>query len=173
MTTVQTALLRSVEILKEHAIPYAITGSFSAAHHGYVRATEDVDIQVAPSDRHQLETLDPLPPDITRIDPETWILPGDIHVELHPVQDDLDAYAMENRTQGTLANHTLWFVPLEALLVLKIREATRHGHGHKHYADIQHLLARNHDTIDPTKLETLLALDPTWQETWNEHIERV
>jgi hypothetical protein len=62
-------------------------------------------------------------------------------------------------------------VPLEALLVLKVREHVRHGHGLKHIADVQALLARNHDKLDLDELERLLDLDARWRKAWEEWVE--
>ncbi len=175
MNDLQTALETTLEVLEAAEIDHAISGSLAAAHHGYVRATEDIDIQVAIDDLSQLDAAaDRLPPEVRRIDVETWRFPGAIDVELYRVRDELDEACMASRVEGHLpdgGSRRSWFVPLEALLVLKIREHVRHGHGHKHLADIEQLLARNHDRLDVEELEDLLALDPAWEQAWDELVE--
>lgn len=185
MNRVLTALGTALDILEAAGVEYAISGSLAAAHHGYPRATEDVDIQVAIDSASELETLaQDLPPEARRIDVATWRFPGDIDVELYRTTDPLDERAMAGRVDGPLPSggeddreedrsgtRTAWFVDLEPLLVLKIREHVRHGHGHKHIADIEQLIARNHDRLDVDRLDELLALDPAWEDAWDELVE--
>lgn len=100
--------------------------------------------------------------------------PGDIDVKLHQVRDELDERSMATRVEGTVSRveeRTAWFVGLEPLLVLKIRERVHHGHGLKHVADVCKLIARNHDRLDVDALEELLALDPEWEAAWEEMVE--
>lgn len=152
-----------------------MTGSFASAHHGHVRATDDVDISVAIEDLNVLEDLGTqLPPGTRRIDVTTWAFAGGALVELYPVTDDLDRIALAGRVEGSLpdgGDRIIWVVPLEALLVLKVREHVRHGHGLKHIADVQALLARDADALDVEELERLLALDPAWGQAWDELVE--
>lgn len=175
MSRLQEALEAALDVLETAGIPYAISGSLATAHHGYVRATEDVDIQVAIDDTTELEAAaEHLPPDVRRIDVRIWRFAGDIDVELYEVRDQLDERSMATRVEGTVPGddeRTAWFVDLEPLLVLKIRERVRHGHGLKHVADIQQLLARNHDRLDVDALEELLGLDPEWAAAWDEMVE--
>lgn len=173
MTGIEEALGDVIGSLDRCGISYAISGSLAAAYHGYVRATEDIDIQVAIEDPDQLEDLaEQLPPNARRIDAWTWSFPGEILVELYETQDELDEASMARRVEGPLpGGKSGWFVDLEPLLVLKIREHVRHGHGHKHIADIEQLLARNHDTLDVDELERLLGLDPAWEAAWDELLE--
>jgi hypothetical protein len=189
MSGVGAALSRATRLLERRGIPYAISGSLAAAYHGYVRATEDVDLQVAIEELSELEdAAEDLGPEVRVVDVRTWRFPGDVDVELYPVEDELDEHAMANRVKGTLPGadegedegdapakadpgRIGWFVPLEALLVLKVREHVRHGHGLKHLADVQQLLARGHDRLDVETLEALLGLDPAWEAAWEEHVE--
>lgn len=168
-------MVASVELLDGSGIDYAVTGSFASAHHGHVRATEDVDISVAVEDLQVLEELSTqLPPGTRRVDATTWAFAGGALVELYPVTDELDRIALDGRVGTSLpddGDRIVWVVPLEALLVLKVREHVRHGHGLKHIADVQALLARNADTLDVEELERLLALDPAWEETWDQLVE--
>jgi len=189
MSGVGAALSRATRLLERRGIPYAISGSLAAAYHGYVRATEDVDLQVAIEELSELEdAAEDLGPEVRCIDVRTWRFPGDVDVELYPVEDELDEHAMANRVEGTLPGadegedegdapakadpgRIGWFVPLEALLVLKVREHVRHGHGLKLLDDVQQLLARSHDRLDVETLEALLGLDPAWEAAWEEHVE--
>lgn len=175
MNRVREALETALDVLETAGIPYAISGSLAAAHHGYVRATEDIDIQVAVDDVSELDAAaEALPPQARRRDPRTWGFPGGIDVELYEVRDELDERSMATRVEGTVPgddDRTAWFVDLEPLLVLKIRERVRHGHGLKHVADIQQLIARNHDRLDVAELEDLLSLDPAWEQAWDERVE--
>jgi hypothetical protein len=193
MSGVGAALSRATRLLERRGIPYAISGSLAAAYHGYVRATEDVDLQVAIEELSELEdAAEDLGPEVRVVDVRTWRFPGDVDVELYPVEDELDEHAMANRVEGTLPGadegedegedegdapakadpgRIGWFVPLEALLVLKVREHVRHGHGLRHLADVQQLLARSHDRLDVETLEALLGLDPAWEAAWEEHVE--
>lgn len=175
MSRVQDALEVAIETLQAAGIEHAISGSLAAAFHGYVRATEGVDLQVAIDELSELEeAAQLLPPEVRRIDVRTWRAPGGIDIELYPVEDALDEASMAGRVQGPTPGgkeRTAWFVPLEALMVLKVREHVRHGHGLKHIADVQQLIARNHDRLDVDELERLLALDPDWEEAWDELVE--
>ncbi len=176
MDKVLEALLQAVEILEEHEVPYAVTGSFASAYHGYVRATEDVDLAIQAEEQGRLEDIsEDLSTRIRRVDAKTWNFPGDVTVELYPARETLEQVAIEERVRGQLRGEVardLWFVPLETLLVLKVREHVRHGQGLKHLADIQQLIARNQDTLDREKLERLLALNPDWERAWKDKVEQ-
>ena len=47
---------RVVRTLEAAGIPYMLTGSFASAYHGVPRATQDIDLVIAPS-REQLRDL--------------------------------------------------------------------------------------------------------------------
>lgn len=175
MNAVLAALLGTVDVLEAAGIEYAVTGSLAAAHHGYVRATEGVDIQVAVQDLDELEDAsEHLPAHVRRLDAATWEFPPAVPVELYAVRSELDRLSMAGRERSQIAgqlDREVWVVPLEALLVLKVREHVRHGHGLKHIADVQELLARNHDRLDVERLKELLALDPAWEQAWEQWVE--
>jgi hypothetical protein len=175
MSRLLGALHGSLEALEAEGIPHAISGSLAAAHHGYIRATEDVDIQVAIESPTELQAAaGRLADGVQRIDARTWSFAREVTVELYEVRDRLDEEAMAHRVEGPLPGDeetTTSFVGLEELMVLKLREHVRHGHGLKHVADVQQLLARNHDRLDGERLDELLALDPEWRGTWDELVE--
>ncbi len=54
--TFQQVLHRIVDALDEVGIPYMLTGSFASSYHGSPRATQDIDLVVAPTS-HQLRRL--------------------------------------------------------------------------------------------------------------------
>lgn len=175
MNRFRAALETALDVLETTGIPYAISGTLAAVHHGYLRATEDLDIQVAIDDTTELEAAaEHLPPDVRRIDVRTWRFPGDVDVKLHEVRDQLDERSTATRVEGTVPGEdgrTAWFVGLEPLLVLKIREHVRQDRSLKHVGDVRKLIARNHDRLDVDALEELLALDPAWAAAWDEMVE--
>jgi hypothetical protein len=56
VTPEEDALDRVLRILERHEIPYMITGSLAASHHGRPRATHDADVVIDP-DSAQLDAL--------------------------------------------------------------------------------------------------------------------
>src|SRR5688572_23695953 len=54
MVTGQDLLGRITEALEAAGIPYMVTGSFASSHHGRPRATQDLDLVIAPT-AEQLE----------------------------------------------------------------------------------------------------------------------
>lgn len=56
-------LQRLVTALDRIQIPYMVTGSFASSAHGRVRATEDIDVVIAPTPQQVLELLEALPSD--------------------------------------------------------------------------------------------------------------
>ena len=54
--TAQDVFRRIVEALDQAGIPYMLTGSFASSYHGTPRATQDIDIVIAPSP-DQLQAL--------------------------------------------------------------------------------------------------------------------
>lgn len=77
----QDVFRRIVEVLDRAGIPYMLTGSFASSYHGAPRATQDIDIVIAPSP-DQLRAL-------TRFLPET-----EYDVDLNAA---LEAYARESQ----------------------------------------------------------------------------
>jgi hypothetical protein len=61
--TTENIFRRIVEILGSTGIPYMVTGSFASSYHGVPRATQDIDLVVAPTET-QLQ-------DLVRLLPET------------------------------------------------------------------------------------------------------
>lgn len=81
---------------------------------------------------------------------------------------------MANRIQDSLfedRERSFWIVPLEALLVLKVREHLHYPDDLKHIDDIRKLIARNHDQLDKEELGSLLELKEEWQGTWENLVE--
>ena len=54
MKSQQDFLAKLIEKLDQQGIPYMLSGSFSSSFHGQPRATRDVDIVIAPSERQLL-----------------------------------------------------------------------------------------------------------------------
>lgn len=172
---IEDALASVVDALEEAGIDYTVSGALAMAYHGYPRATRDLDLQVRIEDTEALDrALDHVEGRPRRVDSLTWSMGDRWDVEFYPVREALDARAMENRVEGQLFEgdpRRYWIVPLEALLVLKVREHLRFPDDLKHVDDVRKLLARNHDTLDVDELDELLALDPDWQRAWDERIE--
>lgn len=81
---------------------------------------------------------------------------------------------MENRERGQLFEEharEYWVVPLEALMVLKLREHLHYPADLKYVDDVRKLLTRNRDRLDADELEELLSLDPRWSEEWDAIVE--
>lgn len=55
MTSPEDSLQRLIEKLNQQGIPYMLSGSFSSSLHGQPRATRDVDIVIAPTEKQLLE----------------------------------------------------------------------------------------------------------------------
>ncbi|MEX1185909.1 MAG: hypothetical protein WEA80_04910 [Gemmatimonadaceae bacterium] len=56
-------LRRLVTAFDQIRIPYMVTGSFASSAHGRVRATEDIDVVIAPTPQQLLDLLDEFPAD--------------------------------------------------------------------------------------------------------------
>jgi hypothetical protein len=52
-------------------IPYMVTGSFASSFHGVPRATQDIDLVIAPSEDRLQKFIDMLPPDEYYLDRDT------------------------------------------------------------------------------------------------------
>lgn len=56
-------LRRLVTALDQIQIPYMVTGSFASSAHGRVRATEDIDVVIAPTRQQVLDLVEEFPAD--------------------------------------------------------------------------------------------------------------
>lgn len=54
---------RFVATLDQVGIPFMLTGSFASSLHGVTRATQDIDLVIAPSEGQLRELVASLPPD--------------------------------------------------------------------------------------------------------------
>lgn len=63
MTSQEAFLKKLVRKMNEHDIPYMITGSISSSLHGCPRATQDIDIVIAPSEEQLMSFVESLGPD--------------------------------------------------------------------------------------------------------------
>lgn len=166
-----------VGALSEAGIEHAVSGALAMAYHGYPRATQGLDIQVRVGSRGIIDELrDGLQETPQRIDDLTWRFDRRWEVEFHMTRTELERRAIASKVKGQLFEDNTqryWITGLEALLVLKIREHLRYPQDLKHIDDVRKLLARNHDRLDVDELEELLALDPAWEQAWDELVETV
>lgn len=60
MTSQYDFLKKLINILGDCSIPYMISGSFGSSYHGRPRATKDIDIVIAPTEKQLLEFVESL-----------------------------------------------------------------------------------------------------------------
>jgi len=60
MTSQDDFLKKLIKVLGDFSIPYMISGSFGSSYHGRPRATKDLDIVIAPTEKQLLEFVDSL-----------------------------------------------------------------------------------------------------------------
>jgi hypothetical protein len=60
MTSQDDFLRKLVRVLGDSSIPYMVSGSFGSSFHGQPRATKDVDIVIAPTEKQLLQFVDSL-----------------------------------------------------------------------------------------------------------------
>jgi predicted nucleotidyltransferase len=60
MTSQDDFLKKLIKVLDDCSIPYMISGSFGSSYHGQPRATKDIDIVIAPTEKQLLEFVESL-----------------------------------------------------------------------------------------------------------------
>lgn len=60
MTSQEDFLKKLIKVLGDCSIPYMISGSFGSSYHGQPRATKDIDIVIAPTEKLLLEFVESL-----------------------------------------------------------------------------------------------------------------
>lgn len=171
----EDALASVVDALERAGIDYTVSGALAMADHGYPRATRALDLQVR-VETHQVldDAREHVEGQPRRVDALTWSMGDRWDVGFHPVRDQLAARAVENRVEGRLFegdDRRYWIAPLDALLVLKVREHLRFPQDLERVDDVLKLLARNHDALDVDELDQLLELNPDGRRTWEEQVE--
>jgi hypothetical protein len=61
---------RIIAALDEAGIPHMLTGSFASSLHGLTRATQDIDLVIAPSESQLRDLVGSLPPEVYYVDLE-------------------------------------------------------------------------------------------------------
>jgi hypothetical protein len=82
MTSQNDFLKKLIKVLGDFSIPYMISGSFGSSYHGRPRATKDIDIVIAPTEKLLLEFVESLG--------------EDYYVSLEGVRDAFDNNSMFN-----------------------------------------------------------------------------
>lgn len=82
MTSQDDFLKKLIKVLDDCSIPYMISGSFGSSYHGRPRATKDIDIVIAPTEKLLLEFVESLG--------------EDYYVNLDAVRDAFDNNSMFN-----------------------------------------------------------------------------
>ena len=82
MTSQDDFLKKLIKVLGDFSIPYMISGSFGSSYHGRPRATKDIDIVIAPTEKLLLEFVESLG--------------EDYYVSLEGVRDAFDNNSMFN-----------------------------------------------------------------------------
>lgn len=82
MTSQDDFLKKLIKVLGDCSIPYMISGSFGSSYHGRPRATKDIDIVIAPTEKQLLEFVESLG--------------EDYYVSLEAVRDAFDNNSMFN-----------------------------------------------------------------------------
>jgi len=82
MTSQDDFLKKLIKVLGDCSIPYMISGSFGSSYHGRPRATKDIDIVIAPTEKLLLEFVESLG--------------EDYYVSLEGVRDAFDNNSMFN-----------------------------------------------------------------------------
>jgi len=60
MTSQDDFLKKLIKVLGDCSIPYMISGSLGSSYHGQPRATKDIDIVIAPTEKQLLEFVESL-----------------------------------------------------------------------------------------------------------------
>lgn len=176
-------LLRPIH---QTGLDYIITGSVAAIAYGEPRMTNDVDIvmRLAPEDagvlRRPFSSTDYYAPPVDVIATEAargWhgyfnlvhletVLRADIYVA---GDDPLHAWALANRREESLGGGTVYFAPLEYVIVRKLEFLVQSG-SDRHLRDILGMLRVSGEEVDRPTLDRLVA-ERELQGAWSE-VER-
>jgi hypothetical protein len=168
--------------LHDSGITYMVTGSVAAIAYGEPRMTNDVDI-VARLDAESTGRIQRAfpdssyylaPPEVIEqerrrdrfghfniIHRET-ALRADVYVA---GSDPLHAWAFERRRAESLADRTIWFAPVEYVIVRKLEYHAQSG-SDRHLRDIAGIVRVSGENIDTAALQKLLderGLKPAWE----------
>ncbi len=159
--------------LHETGIEYMITGSVAAIAYGEPRMTNDVDVVVQlgdaspvrihhafPGDHYYVPPLDVLEQERRRprfghfniIHNET-ALRADVYVA---GDDPLHAWAFQRRSTESVAGGTVWFAPVEYVIIRKL-EYYRQSGSDRHLRDIGGIVRISGDEIGMASLHELLT----------------
>jgi hypothetical protein len=150
--------------LNETAISYMVTGSVASIIYGQPRLTHDVDfvVELAAADLPRISAVFPLdefycpPLEVmrTEINRENRGHFSIIHhqtgfkADIYPAgQDELMAWALENRKQYRLKNEVVWVAPAEYVIIRKLQYFAE-GRSSKHLTDIRGMLDISGEMID-------------------------
>ena len=115
MTSQDDFLKKLINVLGDCSIPYMISGSFGSSYHGRPRATKDIDIVIAPTEKLLLEFVESLG--------------EDYYVSLEGVRDAFDNNSMFN----IIDNLSGWKADF---ILRKARAFSRQEFEHKAIAEI-------------------------------------
>lgn len=173
------AFRRVVAALERARIPFMLTGSFASSFHGVPRATQDIDLVIAPNET-QLRAL------------ARDLLSSDFYVDedaaLEAMHDETLFNAIDQRTawkidfiicksrpfsqqefgrkcRVTFEGLTLWIATVEDVLLAKLEWASK-GHSRRQIDDCAQLLRVRGAELDRDYLSrwiAILGVDSQWQ----------
>jgi predicted nucleotidyltransferase len=177
------AFRRVVAALERRGIPFMLTGSFASSFHGVPRATQDIDLVIAPNEG-QLRTL------------ARDLLSNEFYVDedaaIEAMRDETLFNAIDQRTawkidfiicksrpfsqqefgrkyRVTFEGLTLWIATLEDVLIAKLEWASK-GHSRRQIEDCAQLLRVRGMDLDRDYLSRWIAtlgVDSQWQAAVN------
>jgi len=149
-----------------------VTGGVAAIAYGEPRLTNDVDVVVDGAPKYATAFTDAFstaayyvpPPEVLVAElgrsrhGHFNIIHNDtgLRADVYVAGDDvLDAWAMERRHTELLGADSIWFAPIEYVIVRKL-EYYSHGGSERHLRDISAMLRISGDTIDRSALDHLI-----------------
>jgi hypothetical protein len=171
---------RVLAALGQAGIPYMLTGSFASSYHGALRATQDIDLVIAPTAEQVQALVRLLPRDEYYVDEgaalEAFRIEGQFNVvdlrsgwkvdliirKSRPFSHE----EFDRRRRGNLAGQTMAIATAEDVIIAKL-EWSKLGGSARQIDDAARVLARRTNDLDRGYVERWvreLELDEQWRE---------
>lgn len=176
--TVGDFLERLITALEAAGVPYMVTGSYASAAHGVPRATNDIDVVIAPT-REQLENLvRQFPADAYYADSEAAADALQRRSQFNVIdfatswkadliirkERDFSEIEFGRRRRHTIGGRSVWLASAEDVLLSKL-ESAKLGGSDRQIEDCAGIIRRQGTSLDREYVEhwvRSLGLDPQW-----------
>lgn len=164
------------------SVEYMVTGSAVVVAYGEPRLTNDIDLVLSLTPKDVTGIIDVFPEHEYYCPPEEILLTevgrsarGHFNIIHHETglkadcylagRDAFQAWGLSHRQQLLLADHDVFFAPLEYVIIKKL-QFYEEGESEKHLRDIRGLLSVSRELIDQEVLQKHIAafkLEASWQ----------